>query len=115
MRYRQWALVDAVSRTWLLRFVAKALVRLAPFVLAAMVVLWLVDAPVGLAAASVAIGLIVGVYYSLSYAPERLDRQLASYGYPPGTAERMRQERNANKIETQREQYERMWRHHTEG
>jgi len=115
MRYRQWALMDAVSRTWLLRFAARALVRLTPVVLAAVVVLWLVDAHVGLAAASVALGLIVGVYYSMSYAPERVDQQLAGYGYPPGTAERMRQERNANKNEAQRERYERMWRHDTEG
>jgi len=115
MRYRQWALADAASRTWLLRFVARSLVRLAPVVLAAVAVLWLVDAHVGLAAASVALGLIVGVYYSMSYAPERVDQQLASYGYPPGTAERMRRERDANKNEAQRERYERMWRHNTEG
>lgn len=114
MRYRQWALADAVSRTWLLRFAVKALVRLAPFVVGAGIVLWLADAHVGLAVASVTLGLIVGIYYSMSYAPERVDQQLTSYGYPSGTAERMRQERNADKNEAQRERYERIWRSNSE-
>jgi Family of unknown function (DUF5313) len=48
MRYREWVLQDAVSRTWLLRFTARALVRIAPLVVATLIVLWLVDAAFGL-------------------------------------------------------------------
>ena len=110
MRYREWVLRDAVSRTWLLRFTARALIRIAPLVVAALVVLWLVDAAFGLGVASVVLGLIVGIYYAMSYAPERIDLQLAAYGYPPGTADRTRQERSAAKNASQRERYERNWR-----
>jgi hypothetical protein len=109
-RYREWVLRDAVSRTWLLRFTARALVRIAPLVVATLVVLWLVDAALGLGVASVALGLIVGIYYAMSYAPERTDLQLAAYGYPPGTADRIRRERAATKNAGQRERYERNWR-----
>jgi len=110
MRYREWVLQDAVSRTWLLRFTARALVRIAPLVVAALVVLWLVDAEPWLAVAAVVLGLIVGLYYAMSYAPERVDQQLVTYGYPPGTTERIRQDRSGTNNAAQRERYERTWR-----
>lgn len=109
-RYREWVLHDAVSRTWLLRFAVRALVRISPLVLAALVVLRLLDAHVGLALASVVLGLFVGVYYAMSYAVERVDQQLARYGYPNGTAERMREERSGARTAAQRERYDRTWR-----
>lgn len=110
MRHRDWVLQDAVSRTWLLRFATRALVRIAPLVVAALVVLWLVGAEPALSVAAVALGLTVGIYYAMSYAPERVDQQLSAYGYGPGTAERLRQERSGRMTETQRERYERTWR-----
>jgi hypothetical protein len=110
LRYREWALRDATSRTWLLRFAARAMIRMAPLVLGALVVLWLVDAKPGLAVASVALGLIVGTYFSMSYAVERTDQQLLTYGYPRGTAEVARQRRSGAKYQAQRERYERNWR-----
>jgi hypothetical protein len=109
-RYREWVLQDAVSRAWLLRFTVRALVRIAPLVLAALLVLWLVDAHFGIALAAVVLGCTVGIYYSMSYAPERVDQQLRAYGYPPGTADRMRQERAGSKNERERARYERTWR-----
>jgi hypothetical protein len=110
MRYREWALHDATSRTWLLRFGLRAMVRMAPLVLGALLVLWLVDAEPGLAVASVALGLIVGVYYSMSYALERTDQQLAAYDYPRGTAERVRRERSGPKLQAQLDRYNRTYR-----
>jgi Family of unknown function (DUF5313) len=110
MRFREWVLQDAVSRTWLLRFSARAVVRIAPLVIAALIVLRLVDAQLAIAVAAVVLGLTVGLYYALSYAPERVDQQLVSYGYPPGTAERTREERSGAKTQRERERYERTWR-----
>lgn len=109
-RYREWVLQDATSRVWLLRFGARSMVRMTPLVLGALIVLWLVDAQPGLAVASVLLGLIVGVYYSMSYALERTDQQLATYGYPHGTAEQVRHERAGPKYQAQRDRYNRTWR-----
>lgn len=110
MRYREWVLHDATSRTWLLRFTLRALIRMAPLVLGALVVLWLAGAQPGLALAAVALGLIVGMYYSLSYALERTEQKLVRYGYPPRTGERVRQEKAEAKNPGERERYERAWR-----
>jgi len=115
MRYREWVLADATSRTWLLRFTARALVRIAPLVVAALAVLWLVDAKPALGLAAVVLGLTVGIYYAMSYAPERVDQQLATYGYPEGTAAEIRQERSGPKNTAQRERYDRTWRQPPEG
>ncbi|WP_016701206.1 DUF5313 family protein [Actinoalloteichus spitiensis] len=110
-RYREWVLADLTTRGWLWRYGVRAFVRLAPVAALVAWVLWLVSGEPLVAAMSVSLGLIVGVYFSLSYAIEKADSRLVRYGYPPNHAsavrradrERLRQEESAR--------YAARWRH----
>lgn len=110
-RHREWVLHDLTARTWLWRFAARSLLRLLPLVLTAAAVLWFVlDAPVGLAIGSIAIGLIVGFYFSLSYAVENAENRAAQHGYEMGTAQRLRNEGAAARDPDQQARYDAAWR-----
>jgi hypothetical protein len=85
-RLREWVLHDLTCKTWLVRYGVRAAVRMVPVVAVVLVVLLLVHAPTWLAVAASGIGLIVAVYYSMSYAWERCESQLSPYGYPEGHA-----------------------------
>ncbi|SDC30678.1 DUF5313 family protein [Actinokineospora iranica] len=107
-RHREWVLRDVTSRTWLLRHIARSLTQQAPFLAALYAVfgLWLAGPPL-IVFMAMAMGLIVGTYYSLSYAAEASDARLAKYGYPPRHGSTVRnQERGA----AESARYAAMWR-----
>ena len=110
-RYREWVLRDITRRGWLFRHTVRALVQAVPILAVLCVVLvsvlhlalW-----IGLSAA--AIGLIVSVYYSQSYAWEHGDGRLEKYGYPPHYGSRIREEAALAKNREHAERYNAQWR-----
>ncbi len=89
-RHRTWVLHDATCRTWVLRHVARYLVIVGPFVLAAIIAL---PAPLSLrVTACLTAGLSMMVFY-LAYTSESVDRRVDKAGYPSGLAAQMRQQR----------------------
>lgn len=92
-RYREWVLHDATTRTWVLRHAARRAVVLAPLVL-----VWLLlPGPLGLRLALVLMATLVGFFYVFAYIEESCEHRLAKYGYPMGTAKRIRAKRAADR------------------
>ncbi|WP_424186098.1 DUF5313 family protein [Actinokineospora sp. G85] len=94
-RYADYVLKTATDRAWLARFALRVLLRavLPSTVLITGVLLVALDAPLGLALACGALGLIVGMYYALSYSIESVEGLVGRYGFEPGVAARVREER----------------------
>ncbi|WP_307868487.1 DUF5313 family protein [Umezawaea beigongshangensis] len=96
VRHRDWVHHDLTTRTWFARFLLRSLVQVTPLVVVIALGLALgLGAPWPLALASSALGFVVGVYYSLSYAVESTENRISRYGYPRGEAERTRRARRA--------------------
>ena len=85
-----WVLADTTRRTWILRHVVRALVQLLP-----VAVLCLLVPPVPLAyRVSAAVGgILLGLMFSLAFLTEIVEHRARKAGYPPGTAARVREER----------------------
>ena len=85
--HRGWVLHDTTTRTWGLRHVARALVQLAvPIAL----VLLLVPGPFWIRAMAALGGLIMGLIFSIAYMTETTENRVKKAGYPPGTAQAVR-------------------------
>jgi hypothetical protein len=94
-QYREWVFQDVTRPDWLLRFTLRALLQVLPLSLViGFLLMALLGSPIGLAIACGAIGLIVGVYFSLSYAVESVENRITKYGYPHGLASETRKQRN---------------------
>ena len=107
-RYREWVFQDVTRPDWLLRFTVRALLQVLPLSLVIGTVLVLaLGSPIGLAVACGAIGLIVGVYFSLSYAAESVENRITKYGYPHGAAGETRARRTDD---DQQARYNATWR-----
>lgn len=105
-RNREWVLHDITARTWVLRHFARTTVLIAPLVL-----VWLfVPAPLGLRLALVALGCIVGYFYSLAYMEEGCEHRLVKHGYEFGTGRRIRAEASQQKTAEARARYEARYR-----
>ncbi|HEY1572482.1 MAG TPA: DUF5313 family protein [Pseudonocardiaceae bacterium] len=110
-RYREWVLHDVTTRTWLLRHMARAVVLtltavavvFIPLVLVVHVVFWL-------AVAATVLGVLVSVYYSMSYAWESGDVRLTKYGYPAGHGSQERERIAEERDREMQEGYRAMWR-----
>jgi hypothetical protein len=90
-RYREWVFQDVTRPDWLMRFTLRALLQVLPLSLViGFLLMALLGSPIGLAIACGAIGLIVGVYFSLSYAVESVENRITKYGYPHGLASETR-------------------------
>jgi hypothetical protein len=110
-RYREWVLGDVTRPGWLRRFTVRALLQVLPLSLtigATLVVL--LDSPIGLAVACGGLGLIVGVYFSLSYAPESVEHRITKYGYPAGLAAATRKHNDAELDGERQARYDAAWR-----
>ena len=85
-----WVLADTTRRTWIWRHVARAGVQMLP-----LVALCLLAVPVPLAyRASAAVGgLLLGLMFSMAFMTETIEHRAVKAGYPPGTAARLRAER----------------------
>jgi hypothetical protein len=112
-RYREWVLHDVTTSTWLWRHTARTLV----FTLTALVVVFVpllvfVHVTAWIAVAAAVLGVIVSVYYSVSYAWESGDVRLTKYGYPAGYGSRIRQEAADRRDAGLAERYDAAWRTH---
>ncbi|WP_436500135.1 DUF5313 family protein [Actinokineospora sp. HUAS TT18] len=86
-RYRHWVLWDLTSPRWVFRHMARAAVLLSPWWL-----LLLVPGPWSLRFSMVALALITGFYFSMSFMEDAAERRLIKHGYPAGLNRRIREE-----------------------
>ncbi|HTZ43768.1 MAG TPA: DUF5313 family protein [Jatrophihabitans sp.] len=92
-RYAEWVLRDTTCRSWALRQVLRSLLYVAPLVAA---VLIFVPGPFWIRGVSALGGVIMGLIYSLGYLVETTEHRLVKAGYPVGTGERVRGERQTH-------------------
>jgi len=78
-RCAEWVLHDCTCPTWALRHVARALTQMSPFCL-----LILLPGPFSIRLMSVALGLAVGLFYSVCFMGEMAEHRVIKHGYPPG-------------------------------
>lgn len=104
-RYAEWVLRDTTSRTRWLRQAVRAVTQIT--VPAAVVI-----PALGLSAlvwASVALGGLLGLWYSLAYIDQTGERRLVKHGHAPGTLKRTLRQRdrreNADRIARYMEMY----------
>ncbi|NYH78264.1 hypothetical protein FHR84_001586 [Actinopolyspora biskrensis] len=76
----EWVLHDVTCRTWVLRHILRALTQLAPFCVAVL----LLPGPLQIRVSSMLLGLLVGLFYSMSAMVETNEHRLIKHGYPPG-------------------------------
>jgi hypothetical protein len=108
--YRDWVLHDTTSRWWLARAFGRTLLQAVPVIIVLLVVFALFGVPWYFAVACVVLGLVVSIYYALSYSSESVDSRLSRYGYPGGYASAYRQEQYEKTHEADAERYREMWR-----
>jgi hypothetical protein len=101
-RFAPWVLHDTTCRTWVVRHVIRAVVQIAPIVIAIIV---FVPGPIWLRVACALGGTIMGLIFSISYAHETAEHRLVKAGYPPGTGPATRAERTADKDAAAAERY----------
>ncbi|WP_436493176.1 DUF5313 family protein [Actinokineospora sp. HUAS TT18] len=110
-RYREWVFQDATGPKWMAWFTLRALLRNLP--LSAAITLGLVlglGGSWGLAIACGGLGLIVGLYYTMSYAIESTEYRITRYGYPHGAAATARKHRTESRDAAQLARYNAAWR-----
>jgi len=91
--YAAWVLHDTTCRTWALRQVLRSLLYVAPLVA---LVLIFVPGPFWIRGMSALGGIIMGLIFSLGYLIETTEHRLVKAGYPAGTGERVRTERQTH-------------------
>jgi hypothetical protein len=105
MAFREWALYDLTCPTWPLRHLARLLVLLVPL---AGVLIALLPGPLGIRAAGVAIGSLVGLLFTFVFLEDSTDRHATKFGYPSGTPQAAREQRAREKrARERRELYQR--------
>ncbi|MCP2164880.1 DUF5313 family protein [Goodfellowiella coeruleoviolacea] len=110
-RYREWVFADVTKPSWLAWFALRSVLQVLPLSLVVTLgLVLLLDAPLGLAIACGALGLLVGVYYSLSYAVESVEHRITKYGYPNGLAAQTRRDRDAEQDRERQARYNASWR-----
>src|SRR6202011_2856544 len=88
--YREWVLHDVTCRTRWLRQVARATVPLVPFA----VLMFVIVGAGWITWAALMGGLVMALISSAAYIDQTAEHRLTKHGYPPGTAERVRRERD---------------------
>lgn len=92
-RHREWVLHDATCRTWPIRHFVRAFVQTS---LVAVPILLLVPGPLWLRGVSLLLGYGVALQYALYNMQESVEHRVRKAGYPPGTAQAVRDELNAD-------------------
>jgi hypothetical protein len=82
-------LADITRRTWIWRHVSRAVVQMLPVVAACL----LVPVPLAYRLSAAVGGLLIGLVFSMAFMTETIEHRAAKAGYPPGTAARLREER----------------------
>ena len=86
-RHSAWVLHDTTTATWGYRHVLRAVVQMAvPVVL----VLLLVPGPFWIRGMTALGGLLLGLIFSLAYMTETTENRVKKAGFPPGTAQAVR-------------------------
>ena len=85
-----WVLADTTGRTWIWRHVARAVVQMLPVVVVCLVA---VPVPLPYRVSAAAGGLLLGLLFAIAFMTETIEHRVAKAGYPPGTAARLRAER----------------------
>lgn len=107
LRHREWVFRQATKPSWLAWFTVRMFLQVLPLTVVITLALVLgLGSPLPLAIACGSLGLVVGVYFGVSYAIESTDHRMTKYGYPAGAAAAVRKERAAR----DQERYERVWR-----
>ncbi|NHD16924.1 MULTISPECIES: DUF5313 family protein [unclassified Actinopolyspora] len=76
----EWVLHDVTCRTWVLRHLLRALTQLTPLCVAVL----LLPGPLYIRASSMVLGLLVGLFYSMSAMVETNEHRLIKHGHAPG-------------------------------
>jgi hypothetical protein len=84
-----WVLADTTRRTWILRHLARAVVQMLPVVAICLAV----PVPLAYRLSAAFGGLMIGLLFSMAFMTETIEHRTAKAGYPPGTAARLRAER----------------------
>lgn len=95
--HRDWVLHDVTCRSWALRQALRSLMVVAPLVAA---VLIFVPGPFWIRGVSALGGVVMGLIYALGYLVETTEHRLVKAGYPVGTGERMREQRQTRERST---------------
>lgn len=109
-RYRDWVLHDGTSRRWLLRALVRVLIEAAPAVAVLLVVFAVLHVQWYFGLACAVLGLIVSVYYSLSYSAEAVDGRLTRYGYLARYGSTVREQAHDAAHTADIERYQQVWR-----
>ncbi|MBE9373870.1 DUF5313 family protein [Saccharopolyspora sp. HNM0983] len=104
-RYRAWVLHDVTCRTWVLRHLSHSLVQISPGLL-----FLLLPGPLWISAMAVLGGVIIALWYSLSYMEHTSEHRLYKHGYPLGTGYATRQEAQADVRAAKAANYARIYR-----
>jgi hypothetical protein len=86
-RHRAWVLHDTTTSTWGQRHLARALVQMS---LPIALVLLLVPGPFWIRGMTALGGLLLGLIFSFAYMPETTENRVKKAGFPPGTAQAVR-------------------------
>jgi len=98
-----WVLADTTGRTWILRHVARAVVQMLPVVALCLVV----PVPLAYRLSAAVGGLFLGLLFSMAFMTETIEHRVTKAGYPPGTAARVRAERQERERVERRSPYRR--------
>lgn len=109
-RHREWVLHDITCRTWVLRHFARSLVQISPGLL-----FLLLPGPLWIRAMAVLGGVILALWYSLSYMEHTCEYRLTRHGYPLGTGRAVRDEAKAAQRAKSAARYARIYRNGQDG
>ncbi|XVV03711.1 DUF5313 family protein [Actinosynnema sp. CA-248983] len=111
LRNREWVFHQATKPSWLAWFVVRAFLQVLPLtVLITLGLVWGLGSPLPLAIACGSLGLVVGVYFAVSYAIESTDHRMTKYGYPRSAASTYRKERATETDRERQRRYDAAWR-----
>jgi hypothetical protein len=88
--YRGWVLYDLTCGTWPLRHLARLLVPLVPV---AAVLTILLPGAWSIRITAALMGSAIGLLFTFAFLDEATDRRAVRFGYPSGTAARVRKQR----------------------
>jgi uncharacterized protein DUF5313 len=108
-RCGEWVLHDVTCRTWVLRHIARALVQISPGLL-----FLLLPGPFWIRGMAVLGGVILALWYSLSYLEHTSEYRLTRHGYPIGTGKAVREEARAGIRAQKAQRYAEIYRHRPE-
>lgn len=104
-RYREWVLHDVTCRTWVLRHTARSLVQISPGLL-----FLLLPGPLWIRAMAVLGGVILALWYSLSYMEHTCEYRLHKHGYHIGTGRATREAAHAEARAQRASRYDEIYR-----